>query len=615
MNIDTINIGANYDNNGNCSFTVWAPLIKTIKLNLISESRIIEMQQDEKGYWNVKLNNIAPDTQYMYLIADEKIRPDMASYFQPEGVHKPSSVVNHNEFKWQDNCFKPIDIKEMIIYELHIGTFTKEGTFYSALERLEDLKEIGINCIEIMPIAQFPGKRNWGYDGVYLYSVQNSYGGPTGLKTFVNECHRQGISVILDAVYNHLGPEGNYLWDYGPYFTSKYKTPWGDALNFDGPHSDGVRNFIVNNALHWLRNYHIDGLRLDAVHAIFDMSAKHILREIAQQVKNYSAKTGKNHILIAESDLNDTRIIKPAELGGYGIDAQWCDDFHHCIHTLLTNEQDGYYIDFGKTSQLAKSYNEGYVYSGQYSKTRKRQFGITSKEIAAEQLVVFTQNHDQIGNRMLGQRLSNLVSFDALKLAAGLLLFSPYVPLIFMGEEYAEDAPFLFFIDHSDKTLIKAVQEGRKREFKNFSWKGAPPDPYNENTFKQCILNWHNKNKGQNEIIRNLYKKIIAMRKTHPCLSTIDKNTCAAVSFEEKKTLLLQRWKDNDHITCFFNLSKETSELKDIPNLPIGKWANILDSQGKLWGGSSFYQTTFQTGREVTIQPLSFSIYKKLSSD
>ncbi len=376
----------------------------------------------------------------------------------------------------------------MIMYELHAGTFIPEGTFDAVIPGLDHLKDLGINATDIMPVAQFPGERNWGYDGVYPFAVQNSYGGPDGLKRIVNECHTKGIAVILDVIYNHLGPEGNYLRDYGPYFTDRYKTPWGQAINFDGPYSNEVRNFFIENALSWLKNYHIEGLRIDAIHGIYDMSAQPFLPELAERVEEFSQQEGRKFYLIAESDLNNSYALRPRDSGGSGLDALWCDDFHHALHTLLTGETDGYYVDFGKIGHLVKSFREGFVYSGQYSAFRKRNHGNSSADIPPDRFVVFSQNHDQTGNRLKGERLSSLVSFESLKLAAGVVLLSPYIPLIFMGEEYGETAPFLFFISHSDPELIKAVRQGRKDEFKTFNWKDEPPDPQDIETFMRSKL-------------------------------------------------------------------------------------------------------------------------------
>ncbi|HEY9649768.1 MAG TPA: malto-oligosyltrehalose trehalohydrolase, partial [Coleofasciculaceae cyanobacterium] len=415
-------IGSNYLGEGRCEFSVWAPTHDDVAVQLVSpENRIIPMKKDEQGYFKVLAENIQPGTFYFYKIAGDD-RPDPASYYQPKDVHGPSEVVDHSTMNWTDTNWSGVPLENMIIYELHVGTFTPEGTFEAIIPRLRELCEFGVNAIEIMPVAQFPGDRNWGYDGAYPYAVQTSYGGPEGLKKLVDACHQEGLSVILDVVYNHFGPEGNYNSQFGPYFVEKYKTPWGMAINFDDVHSDGVRNYFVENALYWFQNYHIDALRLDAVHAIYDLGAKHILREISEEVATLSERMGRKLYLIAESDLNDVRVIQEREVGGHGMDAQWSDDFHHALHALLTGEQRGYYQDFGQCQQLAKAYKESFVYSWQYSLHRRRYHGNDANDRPGHQFVVCTQNHDQVGNRMLGERLTHLVSFEALKLAAGALM-------------------------------------------------------------------------------------------------------------------------------------------------------------------------------------------------
>ncbi|MCK5342902.1 MAG: malto-oligosyltrehalose trehalohydrolase, partial [Candidatus Heimdallarchaeota archaeon] len=396
-------VGAHYIGGNKCEFTVWATFVENVSVCVNSpDKRLIPLEKLDKGYWHVCADNISPGTQYYYQLNDSKKLPDPASFYQPEGVHGVSEVVDHKNFVWDDAGWDGINLSEMILYELHIGTFTPEGTFQAVISKLDDLKDIGINTIEIMPIAQFPGERNWGYDGAYPYAVQNSYGGPTGLKSLVDAAHQKGISVILDVVYNHLGPEGNYLSEFAPYFTDNYKTPWGNAINFDDRYCYGVRNYFIGNMLSWFDNYHIDGLRLDAIHSIFDRGAKHILEELADHAALISRRLGRKHYLIAESDLNDSRIIKSKDKGGYGIDAQWCDDYHHLVHTLLTQERSGYYDDFQDISQIENALGGGFVYTGQYSDFRKRNFGGSSKEIQESQLIVFSQNHDQIGNRKRG---------------------------------------------------------------------------------------------------------------------------------------------------------------------------------------------------------------------
>jgi maltooligosyltrehalose trehalohydrolase len=607
-----LKIGANYTGNGKCEFVVWAPLLKNVMLKLISPTeQAIPMEQDTKGYWVTEVENVLAEAPYLYRLENEKDRPDPASHFQPQGVHKPSQVVDHNSFNWEGDIWKGIALSEMIIYELHVGTFTPDGTFDSILPRISELKDLGINAIEIMPVAQFPGDRNWGYDGAYPFAVQNSYGGPAGLKRLVNECHKKGMAVILDVVYNHLGPEGNYLFDYGPYFTDKYRTSWGMAINFDDAYNNEVRNFFIENALHWFKNYHIDALRLDAIHGISDLSAKPFLQELAEKVEEFSLKEGRKFHLIAESDLNDSRVIRPRELGGYGIDAQWCDDFHHSLHTLLTEEKDGYYIDFGKTDHFVKSMREGFVYSGDYSVYRKRNQGNSSKDIPADQFVVFSQNHDQIGNRMFGERLTNLVSFESLKLAAGIVLLSPYIPLIFMGEEYGEDTPFLYFVSHSDRDIIEAVRKGRKEEFKAFAWDSEPPDPQSVDTFLKSKIIWEKKENGNHKVLLSFYKHMIRMRKETPALSHLDKDSLDAYGFEKEKIVWLRRWKDDSHVICFFNFN--SADMKFISPLPEGYWEKMIDSSDVIWKGpGSLLPERISAGEEMTLRGHSFTLYNRL---
>lgn len=578
-------IGANYLGNGTCEFVVWAPFLKSVAVKLISpDERLLPMKKDEKGYWKVCIEKVYPGTYYFYQLGEKTDRPDPASYFQPAGVHQHSQVVEFDPFKWKDSKWKGIALSQLIIYELHVGTFTPQGTFDAILPRLDDLKDIGVNAIELMPVAQFPGERNWGYDGAYLFAVQNSYGGPEGLMRLVNECHKQGISVILDVVYNHLGPEGNYLAEYGPYFTDKYNTPWGEAINLDDAFSDEVRSFFIQNALFWFKNYHIDALRLDAIHGIYDMmGAKHFLEELKDKTAEFSTQKKKPFYLIAESNLNDTKITRPKETGGYGIDSQWCDDLHHSLHTLLTGERTGYYCDFGETRHLVKAIGEGFVYSGEYSLFRKRRHGNSSKNCPPSQFVVFSQNHDQIGNRMLGERLSTLVSFEALKLAAGVILLSPYIPLLFMGEEYGEEAPFLYFVSHSDAHLIEAVRRGRKQEFQAFQWKGEPPDPQDNKTFLSSKLHWENRKKGNHKILLDFYTHLIHLRKTIPALSNCDKNKLSVYGIEDKKVVFLQRGEGRDNSFTVFNFSDSEASVK----LPLQEthWKKIIDSSDEVWKG------------------------------
>jgi maltooligosyltrehalose trehalohydrolase len=577
-------IGVKYKHDNSCNFRVWAPLVNSISLKILTPSeRLIPMQKEDHGYWKAVVDDISPGTLYAYCLDGNRDRPDPASYFQPQGVHKASQVIDHRAFDWQDSRWLGIPLSTMILYEIHIGTFTDEGTFDAVINRLDDIGETGINAVEIMPVAQFPGERNWGYDGVYPFAVQNSYGGPDGLKLLVDECHNRGMAVILDVVYNHLGPEGNYLRDFGPYFTDRYRTPWGDAINFDGPYSNEVRNYYFENALYWFKHFHIDALRLDAIHGIYDMSARHFLLELAERVEEYSQEAGRKFYLIAESDLNDPSAAIPKENGGYGLDGLWCDDFHHAVHTLLTSEDKGYYSDFGMTEDLVQSMKEGFVYSGQYSLFRKRNHGSSSRELPADRLIVFAQNHDQIGNRMKGERLSSLVSFESLKLAAGIVFLSPYIPLVFMGEEYGETSPFLYFVSHSDPNLIEGVRQGRKKEFETFNWEGEPPDPQSSDTFIQSRLDWSKREKGRNKVLLDFYKELIRLRKDIPALSSLDKESLKVRADLDDKMIWLRRWKDESHIIALFNLSKKDIIVEG--PLPSAKWRKLLDSSESKWNG------------------------------
>ncbi len=602
-------IGSDYQGKGSCEFTIWAPSHKEVAVQIVSpEKRLLPMQQDKQGYWKTIAEDVEPGTRYFYKIAGETDRPDPASHFQPEGVHEYSEVVDHSKMNWTDAPWSGIPLEEMIIYELHVGTFTPEGTFEAIIPRLSELHEFGVNAVEIMPVAQFPGSRNWGYDGVYHYAVQNSYGGPEGLKKLVDAAHQQGISVILDVVYNHFGPEGNYIGQYGPYFTETYKTPWGSAVNYDDARSDGIRNFFTENALHWFQNYHIDALRLDAIHAIYDLGAKHFLQELADKVTAFSENVGRKLYLIAESDLNDVRVIQEKELGGHGIDAQWSDDFHHCIHTLLTGENIGYYQDFGKCEQLAKAYKESFVYSWQYSANRQRYHGNDASDRPGYQFVVCTQNHDQVGNRMLGERLSNLVSFEALKLAAGALLLAPNIPLLFMGEEYGEESPFLYFVSHTDPELVKAVREGRKKEFADFHLEGEYRDPESLDTFHRSQLKWEKRQEGQHKALLELYQRLIQLRCTVPALKNLDKKNLEASAIEEEKLLFLRRWNHESQIFCIMNFNDKDVTFK--ATLPSGNWQKILESSEPKWMGSgSTLPDTLILDQELKIKPQSFGLW------
>lgn len=547
-----------------CRFSVWAPFRNTMSVSVNNTRH--PMKKDAAGYWHAMVPGVTAGTRYTYILDDELERPDPASRYQPEGVHGPSEVIDTHDFHWTDDEWRPPALGEMVIYELHVGTFTRERNFQGVISKLEYLQSMGINAIEIMPLAQFPGERNWGYDGVFPFAVHNSYGGVSGLKALVNAAHAHGIAVILDVVYNHLGPEGNYFSDYGPYFTEKYKTPWGPAINFDDAWCDGVRAYYIQNALMWLEEFHIDGLRMDAVHAIWDCSARHFIEELTAAVP-----AGK--VLIAEIDYNSPRYITPREQGGYGMTGQWIDEFHHAIHSALTGETNGYYEDFGGVSPVAKSFRDSYVFTGQYSVVRKRYFGIQPAGRDYDQFVVFTQNHDQIGNRMLGERLSTLISHEAQKLAAALLLLSPHVPLLFMGEEYGEKRPFQYFTSHGDASLIEAVRKGRKEEFAAFTWEGEVPDPQSAQTFSNSTLSW-----DQNTVMLELYRFLIALRKTRTALRNQQRDNVVVI--QQEQLLIVERAGNDDRVLLLFNLGNTPASYHSDAALQ-----KKFDSAAEVWSG------------------------------
>lgn len=577
-----------------CSFTVWAPFRKKVEVMLVDAHLTRDLTRDLNGYWTCSLNDIEPGTGYLFRLDGGKAFPDPASRAQPFGVHGPS-VITEESFPWRDTDWKGLALGDMVIYELHVGTFTPLRDFKGVISKLPYLKALGVNAIEIMPVGQFPGTRNWGYDGVFPFAVQHSYGGPHRLKELVNEAHLQGIAIILDVVYNHQGPEGNYLAEYGPYFTHKYKTGWGDALNFDDAWCDGVRHFYWQNAMMWLDEFHIDGLRLDAVHAIWDFSARHFIEELTIRVRALEEKTGRKKVLIAEFDLNNPRYVMPLSRGGYGLDGQWTDEFHHALHVLITGEVDGYYEDFGKVEHLARAMKNSYVYTGQYSPHRKKHFGKEPLGTTYDQFVVFCQNHDQIGNRLLGDRLSVQASKEALKLAAATVLLSPHVPLLFMGEEYGETHPFHYFISHTDEELVGLVREGRKEEFAHFNWKGHIPDPQADQTFEECTLSWETG--GDSDILLRFYRHLLAFRKSRPALQGRTRDTLKVLSWDDG-TLCFERHHANDYVLIALNFKKESVSIP----LPEQKeLRKIFDSASVQWGGPVSESARKTEGTKIAI--------------
>lgn len=525
-------LGAVPAGDGLVEFRVWAPRADKIEVELAGKRHALD--DEGSGIHSIRLDaNVGDD--YVYLLDGDVVLPDPCSRFQPEGVRGPSRIIDPGAFEWSDEGWPGITLDELVIYELHVATFTQDGTFESIIPELRSLGELGVTAIELMPVATFPGNRNWGYDGLYLYAPHPVYGGPEGLARLVDAAHGEGIAVFLDVVYNHVGPGSETLAAFGPYFTDRYGTFWGEAINFDGPGSDPVREWAIQNACMWVSDYHIDGLRLDAIHAIYDFGATHILEELGERVRR---ATDRSVLLIAESGLNDPRVIRSTERGGLGLDGQWADDFHHALHALLTGERDGYYVDFGCVEHLAKAFRRPFVYDGQYSEFRHRRHGRPAFDRRPEQFVVFSQNHDQVGNRALGDRPSR----ETRRLAAFCTLLSPFIPLLFMGEEYGEETPFLFFTDHIDPAIAEATRKGRRREFARFEgFAGELPDPQSHSTFERSRLT----RETADEDLVDFYASLLEFRRELPTAE-------AHVSFDED-----ERWlavvRGEYQLLCNFN--------------------------------------------------------------
>jgi maltooligosyltrehalose trehalohydrolase len=609
-------LGATYLGEGRCQFQVWAPFRKQVGIHLLAprEDRLV-LDPGARGYFRGIAEDVFPGALYQIQLDGNLERPDPASRFQPRGVHGPSQVVDP-AFPWEDAGWTGLDLPEYILYELHIGTFTPEGTFEAVIPRLEKLKALGVTALEIMPVAQFPGGRNWGYDGVYPSAVQNTYGGPEGLKRLVNAAHGLGMGVVLDVVYNHLGPEGNYLRDFGPYFTERYRTPWGEAINFDGPYSDEVRRYFIENALTWLKEFHIDALRLDALHAILDISPRPFLAELSEAVHRAGDRLMRRVHLMAESDLNDAKFLRPEQSGGFGLDVHWNDDFHHALHALLTGEQQGHYRDYGHLEDLAKGYREGFIYSGQCSINRKHRHGSSTREFPPRRLLVFVQNHDQVGNRLQGDRLSRLVSFEKRKLAAAAVILSPFIPLLFMGEEYGEPAPFLYFVSHSDPDLIQAVRRGRKGEFSRFNWEGDPPDPQAEETFLDSRIRFSLSEEGDHRILWEFYRELLRVRRKIMDRRDPEQGIIEATGLEEEGVLIIRDGREQKEILVILHFGEQERPM-NLP-FPSGKWKRILGSGDSRWkepGDPAPAGLSRGRGESLLLTPCSCLIYFEEEED
>jgi maltooligosyltrehalose trehalohydrolase len=538
------------------TFRVWAPKADNLSLKIGNASHALEKR--DGGWWTGEIGSAGPGADYQFIINDGKPLPDPRSAWQPFGIHGPSRVVDHSAFEWTDPDWQARPLSAAIIYELHVGTFTPAGTFRSVIGCLDHLVDLGVTHVELMPVNEFSGDWGWGYDGVDLFAPHHGYGAPDDLKALVNACHSKGLGVLLDVVYNHFGPAGNYVGQFGPYFTDAYNTPWGEAVNLDHKGSDEVRRFFADNARMWLRDYHFDGLRLDAVHALVDKSAIHFLEHLSSEVDALSAELGRHLALIAESDLNDPRILRSREAHGYGIDAQWSDDFHHALHSVLTGECNGYYEDFGSLAQLAKALRHAYIYDGIYSTYRGRLHGRPPIGLSGRHFLAYTQTHDQVGNRAQGERLSHLVSVGRQKIAAALALTSPFVPMLFQGEEFGASTPFQYFTQHEDPELARQVSEGRRSEFKAFGWSPEDvPDPQNPETFQRCKLRWSEIHEEPHASLLRWYKDLIALRRSHEVL-TNGRTDRVEVRFDERANWLVMR---RDYIEVVCNLAADAHAI------------------------------------------------------
>ncbi len=542
------------------TFDLWAPNASQVTLKL-GEQTVPMEGPNAMGWYTASVPEAQCGMKYAYLLDDDEVPyPDPRSLWQSDGVHGASRLYDHGAFQWTDQHWQPPIPSGAIIYELHVGTYSREGTFDGAIQHLDHLCELGITHIELLPVAEFAGNRGWGYDGVALFAVFEPYGGPDGLKRLVDACHSKGLAVVMDVVYNHFGPVGNYTNKFGPYLTEDYKTPWGAAVNFSKGGSDEVRRYFCDNAIMFLRDYHMDGLRLDAVHEFIDRRSVHFMEQLSAEVEQLSATLGRKLILIAESDLNDPKIVRPREAGGYGMDSQWSDDFHHALFTLLYDKEPGrgYYDDFGSMEQLVKALKSAFVYTGEYSKYRKYSHGRPVSNLSAHHFLGFSQNHDQVGNRALGERLEHLVGIDGAKVALGLVLTAPFLPMIFMGEEFASSSPFLYFADHEDEEMRRLVSEGRKNDFKLFFGEADVPDPEAVETFEKSKLNWNEVHKGHHQEMLDWTKALVRLRRATLALNDGDFGHLSVEGSEETKSLTMQR----GTVRVLMNLGKKNVSYK-----------------------------------------------------
>ena len=551
-------------------FAVWAPLPKLVRLDV--DGTVHDMTAGDDGWWRAGVD-CAADARYGFLLDDDPaVLPDPRSPRQPDGVHERSQLWDPADARWTDQQWRGRSIEGAVIYELHTGTFTAAGTFDAAIDKLDYLVDLGVDFVELMPVNAFNGTHGWGYDGVLWYAVHEPYGGPDGLVRLIDACHARGLGVLIDAVFNHLGPSGNYLPQFGPYLSSVSNT-WGESLNLAGPDADEVRRYIIDCALRWMRDFHADGLRLDAVHALVDNTAIHILEEMAAETDALSAELGRPLSLIAESDLNDPRLITPRDHGGYGLTAQWDDDIHHAIHTAVSGERQGYYADFGSMSALATTLRNGYFHAGTYSSFRHRRHGrpLDKSLIPATRLMAYTCTHDQVGNRAVGDRPSQNLDHGQLAIKAALALGSPYTAMLFMGEEWASSRPFQFFSSHPEPELARATADGRKAEFADHGWDAAKiPDPQDPETFLRSKLDWAEVSDSGHARMLGFYRDLIALRHSEPAMAD-PWLTHLTVDYDEEQRWIIMR---RGPIAIACNLGTEDVDVPAAGE-PVLGWGGI----------------------------------------
>lgn len=574
-------------------FEIWAPGAQ--ELSIVVDGAATPMSRiGDRGWWRADVAEAHPGSDYGFRIdGDPHPYPDPRSPWQPDGVHALSRVYDQNVFRWSDAGFRAQPLASAIIYELHLGTFTPQGTLDAAIEKLDYLAALGVTHVELMPVAAFDGSHGWGYDGVALYAVHLPYGGPDALQRFVNAAHARGLSVLLDVVYNHFGPSGNYTGKFGPYINDEHRTPWGGAVNLESTGASEVRRFFVDNALMWLRDFHVDGLRIDAVHAFVDRSAIPFLEQMAVEVEKLQAVLGRPLTLVAESDLNDPRFVAPRAAGGLGLDAQWSDDFHHSLFAVLTGAQDGYYEDFGSLAQLAKALERTFVYDGIYSRHRRRIHGRTANQLSQHRFLGYIQNHDQVGNRAAGDRIEHIAGLERAKIAAAIVLLGPFVPMIFQGEEWACTSPFQYFADH-EPGLARQVSVGRKKEFAAFGWDPASiPDPENRETFLRSKLNWDEIARPAHAEMLAWYRELIRLRKSTPCLNNGEPGN-TRVSFDER-----QKW-----------IRIERGEIAICCNLGDADWAVSVPRENRILAASP--PSISMEGERLNLPPGSVAVVETL---